>query len=451
MDQARERAIDAYAHQDLHFGQRVDELRPTRDLAVNPLFQTMLTVQDRPRRSPTSALPAVPVAVDWSPARFDLTLNLARQADGSLEGGIVYPVALFDRGTVERLAANLRRTAAASRPTRTPRWTAWSRLTDAERELTVTGWNDTAVTRPDVCLHDLLERQAAATPEATAVIFGTDTLGYAELDGRANRLAAGCASSASAPESLVGVCLERGAELVVALLAVLKAGGAYVPLDPDYPPDRLAFMLADAARPRWSTRARRTWRRLAGTAAVLLPGRRRPRPAADRRARAGDRRRRRRAYVIYTSGSTGRPKGVGQHPPRHRQPARVDAATYGLAAATTGCCRRRRSASTSRSGSSSGRCWPAPALVVAAPGGHRDPALPRAADRRASGVTTLHFVPSMLRAFLDQPRPRAGCALRDRDLQRRGAAGRPARGAFVARLPGARCTTSTGRPRRRST
>src|SRR5262249_42932906 len=120
-------------------------------------------------------------------------------------------------------------------------------LTESERHQLLVEWNDTATDYPqDRCIHQLFEEQVTRTPYAVAVVFADERLSYRELDERANQLARHLRGLGVGPEAVVGLCLERSPEMVIALLAILKAGGAYLPLDPDYPRNRLSFMLADA-------------------------------------------------------------------------------------------------------------------------------------------------------------------------------------------------------------
>ncbi|MRG98067.1 non-ribosomal peptide synthetase/type I polyketide synthase [Polyangium spumosum] len=173
-------------------------------------------------------------------------------------------------------------------------------------------WNDTAVAFPEhACLHELVEAQVERTPGSVAVIFEGRAISYRELDEKANRLAHRLRRSGVGPESLVGVCLERSLELVIALLAILKAGGAYVPIDPEYPRERVAFMLADSGVSLCLTHARLTGALPPFSGQFLVLD-----AMADDLARESVEGPPRvigpqnLAYVIYTSGSTGRPKGV---------------------------------------------------------------------------------------------------------------------------------------------
>ncbi|HEY7767282.1 amino acid adenylation domain-containing protein, partial [Longimicrobium sp.] len=186
-------------------------------------------------------------------------------------------------------------------------------LPEAERRVVVEVWNRTAAEYPaDLCIHELFEAQAERTPGAAALVFEGETLDYATLNARANQLAHHLAGRGVGPETRVAICLERGPEMVVALLAVLKAGGAYVPLDPAYPAERLAYVLADAAVPVLVTQEslRATLPAVDGLAVVSVDGDG-ARIASEsvenpERVVSPDQL----AYVIYTSGSTGRPKGV---------------------------------------------------------------------------------------------------------------------------------------------
>ncbi|MDB4951628.1 MAG: Malonyl CoA-acyl carrier protein transacylase [Gemmatimonadetes bacterium] len=264
------------------------------------------------------------------------------------------------------------------------------------------GWNGTGAQLPaDVCIHQLFEAQAAATPDAEAVLDGDERLTYRALNERANRLAHHLRRLGVAPEARVAVCVERSAGMVVATLAVLKAGGAYVPMDPGYPAERLGFMLADCGAP------------------VLLasgaPGELPPVPEGVRvvslddawPALVGESGENPESgvgadnlgYVIYTSGSTGRPKGVMN---AHRgvvNRLRWMQAEYGIAAGDV----VLQKTPFSFDVSVWELFWPlqqGARLVMARPGGHRDPDYLQEVIER-HGVTTLHFVPSMLGQFVE--------------------------------------------------
>ncbi|HEV3049932.1 MAG TPA: amino acid adenylation domain-containing protein, partial [Longimicrobium sp.] len=229
-----------------------------------------------------------------------------------LRGGLNYSTDLFEPDTIERMVGHLARVLEQVAADADVRLSRLDLLGDTERALVLDEWNRTAAEYPaDRCIHELFEAQAARTPDATAIRFAGAALTYAALDRAANRLADYLRRRGVRPETRVGICLERGMELVVAMLAVLKAGGAYVPLDPAYPAERLAFMLADSGAPLLLTRLPLP-QGLASDAAevVCLDADRARIEAESGEAPAAGVLPDNLAYVIYTSGSTGRPKGV---------------------------------------------------------------------------------------------------------------------------------------------
>ncbi|WP_433732007.1 amino acid adenylation domain-containing protein [Actinoplanes sp. CA-051413] len=321
-------------------------------------------------------------------------LSLLAYPGPRLSLALGYDPACFDEDTARRLLDHLREllVAVAEDPHRPAG--QFPMLTAAERDLVLTRWNDTAHPVPAVTLTDLLTAQAARSPQAPAVTFGGETLSYADLDRWSNRLAHRLIASGAGPERCVAVALPRSLELVVALVAVLKSGAAYLPVDPELPAARIAMMLDDA-RPVLVLDRRQDVGDASGP--EHTPG------DADRLATltpAGP------AYVIFTSGSTGRPKGVAvphegivnrllwmQHEyglgpddvVLQKTPASFDVSVWEF-------------------------FWPlivGAHLVVARPEGHKDPAYLADLIQEAR-VTTVHFVPSMLRAFVAEPAA-AGC------------------------------------------
>ncbi len=269
-------------------------------------------------------------------------------------------------------------------------------MNDDTRQL-LAAWNDTTTDVPGAgrTLARLLAEQAARTPEATALVFEGESLTYRELHGRANALAHLLVERGVGPGVLTGVCADRSLELVIALLGVLKAGGAYVPLDPDYPADRLAYMVADSAAPVVLTQTHH--RNLFDAETICLDtldlgAAAEPEPKTSTTDLA---------YAIYTSGSTGRPKGVLVPHEGIVNRLAWTQAEYGLTAED----RVLQKTPSSFDVSVWEFFWPlltGATLVVARPGGHRDPAY-LAGLIRAERITTVHFVPSMLQAFLLDP------------------------------------------------
>ncbi|MGP3929255.1 amino acid adenylation domain-containing protein [Nonomuraea sp. KM88] len=403
LERVRDAAVDAYAHQDLPFEQLVAELDLPRDVSRSPLFGVILAMQNY-RGASVEAPAGLSVAdfpVDSWATRYDLELYVG---DGS-GGMFVYNTDLFDAATIERLAGHLRALLeqVAGRPGL--RLSEIDLLSPGERRLVVEGWNDTAWRFPgEATLHGRIEAQAALTPDAVAVRFEGRSLTYAELSARADRVAHTLRDLGAGPGSVVAVCAERSLELLPGLLGVLRAGAAYLPVDPGYPAERVAFMLADAAPAVLLTQS--TIRpSLPETAAVTLdlddpdawtggPG---PLPAV----RPDDV-----AYVIYTSGSTGRPKGVAN---THGGIAnRLDwmQERFGLGPGDV----VAQKTPLSFDVSVWELFWPprcGASLVLATPGGHKDAAYLRKLIV-TEGVTTAHFVPSMLAVFLGEEGA-AGC------------------------------------------
>ncbi|MFF5391946.1 amino acid adenylation domain-containing protein [Streptomyces sp. NPDC013012] len=404
----RETALEAYAHQDVPFERLVDELAPARDLSRNPLFQTMFSLHDSDTAAEFSGagVRATALTTPWHSAKFDLMLQLTQRADGSLSGVVEYATALFERESMAVLAEHF--TTLLGVAARDPKAvvTGTSLLSQRERGL-LEGWNETSVAYPQgEVLHALVERQAARTPAAVAVRFEEQKLEYRELDARAEQLARRLRAAGVGPESVVAVCLHRGLELPVALLAVLKAGGAYLPLDPGYPAQRLGYMLDDSAAPVVLSTAELAATLPPHRAQVLLVDE----EAAPAEIPAGTGATTRvdplhPAYVIYTSGSTGRPKAVVTPHEGIVNRLRWMQDTYGL----TGTDHVLHKTPYSFDVSVWELFWPlttGATLVVARPDGHRDPEyLARTVSRHR--ITALHFVPAMLRVFLTALHPDA--------------------------------------------
>ncbi|MFD0306394.1 amino acid adenylation domain-containing protein [Streptomyces sp. NPDC127119] len=317
----RECALDAYAHQDLPYARLVEELAPQRDLSRIPLAQVMFQLLNTPvEEVRLKGLDAQRLPITSATTRFDLECHMVDQ-DGRLTGHLVHRTDLFAPERVEAMARRFQQLLVSI--TRRPD----QRLADlqlslpAEREQ-LRRWNGTDAPLPRTTLPELFERQAASTPDAAAVTFRDTTLTYAQLNASANRLAHRLRERGAGPGRLVALALPRSLDTVVALLAVLKSGGACLPLDPDYPPARLAHMLADA-RPSLLLTVRARCDAVpagdAGSPAVTVvlddPGEsaltaRAPSADPDHSSLAPQEL----AYVLYTSGSTGTPKGVaGTH------------------------------------------------------------------------------------------------------------------------------------------
>jgi amino acid adenylation domain-containing protein len=335
---ARRDALGAFAHQDFPFALLVERLQPQRDPGRSPLFQVLFVLQkaqladgqdltgfalgepgSRVELGGPGGLALAAVPLEQRIAQFDLTLTLG-EVGGRLIASFDYNTDLFDAATVERLAAHFERLLATGIADPARAISELPLLDAAEERQLLETWNDTRVSyRRDATVAELFAEQAAATPEAVAVVFAGGELTYAELHRRAERLAAVLRRLGVGPEVLVGVCVERSFDVLVAALGVLAAGGAYLPIDPEYPRERVAHLLATARVGLLLTHEKLRplggafgadragagprllcldgdWEAAAAAAESAAP----PAPALAANA----------ACAIFTSGSTGLPKGV---------------------------------------------------------------------------------------------------------------------------------------------
>ena len=316
LGRVREVAFGAYAHQDLPFEMLVERLQPDRDLGRNPLFQVIFQLLNTPGNN--QHVPAqTGINVQYGTAKFDIEFDLW-ESGGRLIGRIEYSTDLFDAETIQRLAAHYQRLleAAVAAPDE-PIWTL-PLLTDSEREEILIDWNATETDYPrEATLAQLFEEQASHTPEAIALVYGDETMSYRVLNERANRLAHALRKEGVDAGSLVGLCLERSAAMVVGLLGIIKAGGAYLPMDVSYPKERLQFMVEDTGV-EWVLTQSTQESVLSELNVRLLPLGNGGELEETTAARGSDGLENppitvgpnNLAYVIYTSGSTGIPKGA---------------------------------------------------------------------------------------------------------------------------------------------
>ncbi|OJT19745.1 hypothetical protein BO221_36000 [Archangium sp. Cb G35] len=413
LQRVRKTCMEAYAHQDVPFEKLVEALQPERHLSRNPLFQVMFSFQNTPRQDlAVHGLSSQYLLVEPGSSKFDLLLELREETEDEITGWFEYDTDLFETATIHRLREHFLHVLERVAVSMEDRLSELPLMGSQERQQVLEGWNGAREEYPPrACIHTLIEEQVERTPDAVALTFEGRSLTYRELDARANQLAWHLRSLGVGPEVRVGLCAERSLEMVVGLLGTLKAGGAYVPLDPGYPLERLTWMLEDARPavllaqehllPKLPAHEARVvcldsdWARVAEQ-----PVERPPALATASNL----------AYVIFTSGSTGRPKGaMNEHHPVCNRLLWMQQ-EYQLGAGDT----VLQKTPFSFDVSVWEFFWPlmvGARLVLARPGGHQEPAYLVDLISR-EGITTLHFVPSMLQAFLEEPRLERCASLR---------------------------------------
>jgi amino acid adenylation domain-containing protein len=322
LQQVRQMALDAYAHQDVPFDQLVETLQPQRHLSHSPLFQVMFVLQN----SPVSKLELqdlqvtqIELAKATAGATFDLTISMQEKDSASgteLIGAFEYNANLFNADTIARMVECFHTLVEAIVANPQERIRTLPLLTASQKHQLLVEWHHPQTDYPQKSIHQLFEEQVEKTPDAVALVFEDQQLTYQQLNSQANKLAHYLQFLGVEPEILVGVYLERSLEMIVGYLGIFKAGGAYVPLDPNYPPERLNYMVADSQMS------------IILTHSSLLPHLSLTLEQSQTKIICWDKdfeieiasqscdnpinnfTPENLAYVIYTSGSTGRPKGV---------------------------------------------------------------------------------------------------------------------------------------------
>ncbi|MCF5212363.1 non-ribosomal peptide synthetase, partial [Pseudomonas syringae] len=415
LEQVKAVMLAAHAHQDLPFEQVVEALQPPRSLGHSPIFQVMLALNNTPGGGELSLpeLSLEPLQAPHTTAQFDLSLALV-EADGGLIGSLEYASDLFERATIERMAGHLQVLLEGMVADDQQSVGELPLLSCEQRRQVLESFNDTVAAYPaDRLLHQLFEEQVAQQPDALAVVDETASLTYGELNARANRLAHYLIGLGVQPDDRVAICAQRSLEMVVGLLGILKAGGAYVPLDPGYPSERLRYMLEDSAPV--AVLVQGETRTLLGELAV---------PTfdlqdadweveADHNPVVPAITPQHLAYVIYTSGSTGKPKGVA-----NQHDGVVNRLWWAQSEYRIGADDRVLQKTPFGFDVSVWEIFlpllAGAQLVMARPGGHQDPHyLMEVIERRS--ISMLHFVPSMLQAFVNQT-PAGRCSTLKRVL-----------------------------------
>ena len=313
LKRVRETALGAYAHQDLPFEKIVDALNVQRDMSHSPLFQVMFALQNTPSQvSPVeSEIRISPVEAHSGTAKFDLTLFMLEEGE-TMSGAVEFNTDLFDEITIVRMMNHFKKIVEGIVSDPQQQIAAIPMVTKKELEKVLVDWNGKRVT-PLIQknIKQIFEEQAVQVPNNIALQFEQDRMTYFELNRRANLLAHRIIKAGVGPDVLVGICIERSVEMIVAILAVLKAGGAYVPLDPGYPEERLSYILHDSNVPVLLTK-QNIFETLPESEALIIcvDTEWEEIEHFDETNPKVDLVPENLAYMIYTSGSTGKPKGT---------------------------------------------------------------------------------------------------------------------------------------------
>ncbi len=396
-------ALTGYSHQDVPFDKLVDELKPERSLSYSPLFQVTFALQeDRKSTLNLTGLELSWLEVDRGSAKFDLALFVSETAEG-LSCLIEYDTDLFHDVAIRRMLGHFENLLESVVVDAGRRIGELPMLAPAElAEVMTMSRGERVAANYQTTLHELFQQQASRTPDAIALVYEEQRLTYAELNARANRVAHYLRHIGVGPEALVGICLERSLEMVIGLLGILKAGAAYVPLDPSYPADRLRLIVEESGIAVVLTTQGFAGLLSAEVKSICLdaelPGATAlgtvPTRLGSQSAVPGNL-----AYVIYTSGSTGKPKGsMITHEGICNRLLWMQE-TYKLGAEDT----VLQKTPFTFDVSVWEFFWPlltGARLVMARPGAQGDSRYLVDIIKREK-ITTLHFVPSMLAAFLE--------------------------------------------------
>lgn len=313
LQQVKERCLNIYEHQDVPFELLVRELQPERNPAYSPIVQVMFAYQNKLEEMlELGSLGVTSIEVNSKTARYDLTLYLKETAGGQLAGTFEYNTHLFRRATIDRLVASFTSLLEAILSDPEQNISQLPLLSRDERQRMLYAWNDTFAAFPsELCLHELIERQARETPKLIAAIYQDQELTYEELEKQSNQLAHEILLHDLGEKKVVGVVVERSLELVISLMAILKAGAAFVPIDIELPTSRIRLLLQDADVLVCLAQEHVRQKLNVDGITIICPDseweriERQPTTRPERRATADSP-----VSIYYTSGSTGKPKGV---------------------------------------------------------------------------------------------------------------------------------------------
>jgi amino acid adenylation domain-containing protein/thioester reductase-like protein len=404
LQQVKDTALSAYAHQDIPFEHLVEALQPERSLSYPPLFQVMFTLQNAGQN--TLELPGItvsPLDTDISTAKFDLNMSI-EETDSGLSVWIDYNTDLFDHSTIERMVGHYQRLLEAMVSDANQRVMDLAILSDMERQQLLLDWNDTHADYPkDQCIHQLFETQVSKTPNAIAVVFENQRLSYQALNQKSNQLAHYLIEQDVGPDVTVGLCVERSLDMIIGLLGILKAGGAYIPIDPEYPQQRIDYLVENSGMALLLTQAKlnhtvlsqqTTPRCCLDQIEEKVKHYRTDNPAANVTPEHL-------VYVIYTSGSTGKPKGVAISHGAYLNHMQWMLQTFSLSSSD------KVLQKTSLSFDAAGWEWSLPLisgaqLVLAKPGGQRDPEyLLNTIEQHQ--ISIFQGVPSLVNLLVEHP------------------------------------------------
>jgi amino acid adenylation domain-containing protein len=382
--QIRQFTSGAFDNQDLPFEKLIEEFQPDRYMSHTPIFQVMFNFQNTPTETTLSSpnFTVDPLEVHNETSKFDLWVSMSRW-DNILRGTIEYSTDIFEEPTITRLIQHLKTLLSGIVENPDQTINELPLLTGEEKHRLIVEWNLTSRDYPLQCLHQLFEDQVSRSPDATALIFEDEFLTYKELNQQTHQLAHQLKKQGVKPDMPVAISMKRSLNMVIGLYGILKAGGAYLPLDPEYPEDRLNYILADSGAKILLTSD--AINRVPTSPHLHLP----PSPATCL------------AYIIYTSGTTGKPKGVMISHQGICNRLLWMQETYQL----TGIDRVLQKTPFNFDVSVWEFFWPllnGAVLVIARPDGHKDSAyLVKTIIKEK--ITTIHFVPSMLNVFLEDP------------------------------------------------